>query len=109
MDEVVINGEVYVKKERTSDLVIVRTYSAGVHVGELVLRDGKEVVLRNSRIIHRWKGANTLYEIALHGVDTEDYTRISEIDPNEVLLMEAIQVHRVSEKAKESLVPVWNS
>jgi hypothetical protein len=48
--------------------VIVRTYSAGVHFGELVDRRGKEVDLANARRIWSWNGANTLHEIALAGV-----------------------------------------
>jgi len=48
--------------------VIVRTYSAGVHFGYLTSRVGQEVVLERSRRIWSWKGANSLSEIALHGV-----------------------------------------
>ncbi len=33
------------KTETKTPYVVVRTYSAGVHVGELVKRDGKEVTL----------------------------------------------------------------
>ncbi len=39
--------------------VLVRTYSAGVHFGILVKRDGKEVTLANCRRIWSWNGANT--------------------------------------------------
>lgn len=37
--------------------VIVRTYSAGVHVGELVSHKGTEVTLKNARRIWKWVGA----------------------------------------------------
>ena len=57
--------------------VVIRTYSAGVHVGELVDRRGQEVDLANSRRIWRWNGANTLNEIANHGVDANN-SKISE-------------------------------
>jgi hypothetical protein len=50
---------------------------SGVHVGQLASHKGQEVVLRNSRRIWRWRGANTLNELSVHGAD-EDYTRISE-------------------------------
>lgn len=43
--------------------VVVRTYSAGVHAGELVSQNGKEVTLKNARRIWYWRGANTLHEI----------------------------------------------
>lgn len=48
--------------------VVIRTYSAGVHIGVLERREGKEVTLSNARRIWSWQGANTLHEIALRGV-----------------------------------------
>ena len=38
-------------KQNGADFVIVRTYSAGVHYGRLVSRNGKEVVLSGARRI----------------------------------------------------------
>lgn len=69
--------------------VIIRTYSAGVHFGYLARRDGKEVDLVKSRRIWRWHGANTLSEIALHGLD-EKASRVSE--PVTITLTEAIEI-----------------
>ena len=66
-DEITINSEVYVKKIPLTDTVkhvLVRTYSAGVHFGELVKREGQDIELRNARHIWAWKGANTLSDIA---------------------------------------------
>lgn len=48
--------------------VIVRTYSAGVHVGFLKSVDGAEVILGDARQIYYWKGAFTLRELSLNGV-----------------------------------------
>lgn len=56
------------KKKTKRQYVVVRTYSAGVHVGELVSRNGKEVVLASAKRIWRWFGANTLHEVALRGI-----------------------------------------
>ena len=67
--------------------VIVRTYSAGVHVGTLAKRDGKEVMLNDARRIWSWKGAYTLHEIALAGVGRG--SRVSAAVPT-VLLTEAM-------------------
>jgi hypothetical protein len=69
--------------------VIVRTYSAGVHFGYLVHREGKEVTLERSRRIWRWSGANTLSEIANHGVDVVN-SKIAE--PVTITLTEAIEI-----------------
>lgn len=80
--------------------VVVRTYSAGVHVGDLVSRKGKEVTLRNARRIWRWQGANTLNEIALHGVGAG--SRVAEAVPS-IVLTEAIEIIVASKKAAANL------
>ena len=82
--------------------VVVRTYSAGVHVGSLVSRKGREVVLADARRLWRWRGANTLHEVALAGVSEKDYTRLS--DPvATITLTEAIEVIPASPAAKANL------
>ena len=80
--------------------VVVRTYSAGVHVGELVQRDGKEVELANAKRIWSWRGANTLHEIALHGVGSG--SRVSEPVPS-ITLLEAIEIIPCTEASEASL------
>jgi hypothetical protein len=80
--------------------VIIRTYSAGVHAGDLKSRDGKEVVLTDAQRIWYWKGANTLHEIALHGVGAG--SKISERVP-EITLTEAIEIINASNEARDSL------
>jgi len=86
-------------------LHLIRTYSAGVHFGELLKCNGKEVTLCNASRIWRWRGANTLHEVALHGV-AQDYTRISEPVP-EIMLTEAIEILPISEAAALTLKPRW--
>lgn len=76
-------------EESKRQYVLVRTYSAGVHVGELVKRSGKEVELSDARRIWYWKGANTLNEIALRGVGPG--SKVSEAVSRNVLT-EAIEV-----------------
>ena len=70
--------------------VIIRTFSAGVHVGELVSRDGREVTLANARRIWRWQGAYTLNEIASTGLDSKR-SRVS-APVAQIVLTEAIEV-----------------
>jgi hypothetical protein len=76
-------------KSSNAKHVIVRTYSAGVHFGRLIERNGKEVVLSDARRIWYWRGANTLHEIALHGVGPE--SKVSE-PVSSIVLTEAIEV-----------------
>lgn len=46
---------------------MVRTYSAGVFLGTVASRDGKEVTLTNARRIWYWAGAATLSQLATEG------------------------------------------
>jgi hypothetical protein len=80
--------------------VIVRTYSAGVHFGYLVKRDGKEVTLERSRRIWRWFGAWTLSEVATAGVNIEK-SKIG--SPVSIILTEAIEVIDCTPAAVASL------
>ena len=89
------------KSART--FVLVRTYSAGVHVGELVERRGREVDLANARRIWSWKGANTLHEVSLSGVASG--SRVSQ--PVEAItVLEAIEVIACTPEARRVIESV---
>jgi hypothetical protein len=77
---------------------VVRTYSAGVHLGTLMHLNGTNVVLKDSRRLWRWKGAFTLSEVATKGVD-KDGSRISCAVPM-IDLTEAIELIPTSEEAR---------
>lgn len=79
--------------------VIVRTHSAGVHFGYLQDRKGQEVTLTRSRRIWFWNGANTLSEIALHGVGAG--SKVAE--PVSITLTQAIEVIDMAPAGVESL------
>ena len=109
-----INGVEYVRADSivyatpakpAGPLTLVRTFSAGVHVGELVSEPGKLVTLKNARRIWRWRGANTLNEIAVEGVNRKENTRISKPVP-EITLTEVIELIPVAEGF--DLTEVWN-
>lgn len=80
--------------------VVVRTYSAGVHVGELVSLKGKECKLANARRIWRWYGANTLHEVSKHGVAAN--SRVSE-PVDSIILTEAIEIIFCSAEGEKNL------
>ena len=71
--------------------VIVRTYSAGVHCGTLKSKDGKEVVLTNSRRLWYWDGAASLSQLAIDGV-SKPYNCMFPAAVDEILLTEAIEI-----------------
>lgn len=81
--------------------VLVRTFSAGVHCGTLKESAGTAVVLTEARRVWRWRGANSLHELSLHGAEKE-WTRISEEVPL-IMLTQAVEVIPCSEKSAKNL------
>jgi len=119
-NEIEINKEIYVLKSSISQkasssikhnkmpYVVIRTYSAGVHVGWLKERKGKEVTLVDSRRIWSWEGACSLSQIAIEGVKVPDKCKFS-MEVNEILLTEAIEIIQTTEVARLNIqkVPIW--
>jgi uncharacterized protein DUF6948 len=68
---------------------VIRTFSAGVHVGVLKSRCGKEVELTDAKRIWYWNGANTLHEIASMGI--ANTSKVSDSVPA-ISLTEATEV-----------------
>ena len=91
---ITLNGIEYAPVKPVGSEVIVRTYSAGVHIGTLKSREGREVVLTNARRLWSWSGAFTLNAVATGGV-SRDNSRISKPVP-EITLLDAIEVIPVS-------------
>jgi hypothetical protein len=109
METIILNGKTY--QEVISDdskKVIVRTYSAGVHYGELKSRNGKEVELINSRRIWYWDGAASLSQMAVDGVNKPNDCKFSVAVPY-IILTEAIEIIPCTADAIKSIegVPVW--
>lgn len=86
---------------RRKPFVVVRATQAGVHVGTLESRKGSEVTLSTGRRLWRWRGANTLHEVALHGV-SEEYTRLSEPVAS-VTVLDACEVIEATKAAASNL------
>jgi hypothetical protein len=92
--------------EAATRKVLVRSRDAGVHMGELAGANGCEVSLTNARRIWRWRGANTLNEVATKGVESGTirggYTRVSE-PVAAITLLEACEIIDVTEEAAASI------
>lgn len=88
--------------------VLVRTYSAGVFVGTLKSRDGKEVVMTDARRIWYWSGAASLSQLASEGTKDPGGCKFPRPVSN-VLLTEVIEIIPLTEEARRSIdaVPVW--
>jgi len=71
--------------------VIIRTYAAGVHYGEILEKEGKEVILKDSRRLWYWKTANkgiSLSEVANEGLAND--SKVCEAVP--LIWLEAVEI-----------------
>lgn len=111
-NEIIINGEVYVKKQSSEGMpyVIVRTTSAGVFAGYLdSYGQGREVNLIKARRLWYWDGASSLSQLAMEGVTRPENCKFP-CEVENIKLFEAIEVIPTTEKAKKSIdsVKIWH-
>ena len=120
VEELVIDGTTYVPKTTESKsqvnldglkMVMIRTYSAGVHFGYLAKKEstlaGMEVELINSRRVYYWSGAATLSQLSIDGTSKPDECKFPCIVPNIQLV--AIEIIEMTSKAYDVLsnIKVW--
>ena len=81
---------------------VVRTYSAGVHIGTVEKVDGTSVLLSDSVRLCKWTGAFTLSEVATKGVgaDSRIASRVDLIE-----LTQAIEIIPTTAAARETMEP----
>lgn len=120
INEVEINGTIYVPRDSVLyhevntdglQMVLVRTYSAGVHYGYLKSKKytpaGIAVTLINCRRVWYWEGAATLSQLAVNGTSKPDKCKFPcTVQENEII---AIEIIPMTKKAFESLnsVKIW--
>jgi len=80
--------------------VVIRTLSAGVHIGELTAKAGKEVALKDAHRLWYWKGAFTLNQVATDGIKSGSKVGVS---VPSIELTEAIEVIPMSDAAFATL------
>lgn len=81
---------------------VIRTYSAGVHIGTVEAKSGTNVLLSNAVRLYKWSGAFTLSEVASAGVGTG--SRISAEVPL-IELSQAVEIIPTSEGARATFSP----
>jgi len=80
---------------------VVRTYSAGVHIGyvkEFGVKNPQHALLLNSRRLYYWSGACSLSQVAIDGVSSD--SKIA-MELPEIELTDVIEVIPCSEKSAE--------
>ena len=91
-----------VDKHVIGEKAIIRTYSAGVHFGEVIEKVKDEIILKNARRLYYWKTLNngiSLSEIANHGVHNN--SKICETVP--LIWLKPIEIIICSDKAINSI------
>ena len=103
-----INDESEIVSSYAGNLYIVRTCSAGVFFGEIVKRNGREVIMRNARRLWQWSGAASLSQLAMEGVKNPDGCKFP-CAVESVELLEVIEILKCSDAAIKSIngVEVW--
>lgn len=79
---------------------VVRTYSAGVHIGIVERKDGTNVVLTKARRLYHWSGAFTLSAVAVAGIEKGKMSCVVPI----IELTEAIELIPCSADAQRQLL-----
>ena len=114
LNEIEINGVVYVPKESFSVMAepkdgmpycMVRTYSAGVFCGYVKERNGKEAVILDAIRIWKWSGAASLSQLAMEGTNDASNCKFG-MPINKVELTEVIEVIEMTETAKQNIQKV---
>lgn len=100
-DTIKIDDVEYVRKDASANIAepvdglqysVVRTYSAGVHIGyvaEFGTKHPQYAKLLKSRRLHQWSGACSLSQVAMDGVDAD--SRIA-MELPEIELTDVIEV-----------------
>lgn len=81
---------------------IIRTYSAGVHYGEIAEKSGTEVIVKNSRRLWHWKAKESisLSAVAKYGIDESGSKVCAPVDS---IWLDAIELIPCSDAAIESI------
>ena len=106
MDEIIVNGVTYVKKEKMADKIYMVRSTAGVFYGEIIEEDGNTVTMRNARRVWYWAGAASLSQLSQEGTKDAENCKFPCIEPfkkiyavSELILMTDKSVKSLNEVA----------
>jgi hypothetical protein len=113
LETIKLNNVEYVRKdqlkttpETLKNIVMIRTYSAGVHFGELVSREGKEVVLKNAHRVFYWTNACSLSQLAIQGSQNKNTENKISVAVPEIILTEAIEIIPMTKESFDNLTAI---
>jgi hypothetical protein len=112
MNELIINGEKYLKEVNPSQVKMVRSYAAGVFYGEIISEkhevSGLVVEMKNARRVWYWSGACSLSQLSINGTIKPSDCKFPEAVPY-VKLMNVVEILDITDQALISLngVKIW--
>lgn len=89
-------------KDLMNKKVIVRGDRSGVFFGTLVVKEGREVKLKDCRRLWYWDGANSISQIATDGVKKPRNCRFTVTVPC-IIVTDSIEIILCSKKAIENI------
>ena len=109
--KITIDGVEYAPVSKPSEAVMVRSRDGGVFYGQLVSRNGDEVVMTNARRVYYWDGAATLSELATRGPSKPATCKFPAPTSGEHLILGVCEVIPVTAEALKSLdaVKEWSA
>lgn len=94
------------KKDSIKNLIgkvcLLRTYSAGVHYGTLIEKDGQDCLLKDARRIYYWSGACSLSQIAMEGSNDINNCKIA-MEVDTICLSQVIEIIPMRKEAIRNL------
>jgi hypothetical protein len=110
INEVNVNGIDYIRKDSVGnnsmavstdgmEYSVIRTYSAGVHIGYVRRHESQEVELVNSRRLWSWSDGASLSQVAIDGCKSDKFAVILP----KIILTDVIEIIQCTEKAKNVL------
>jgi len=107
-DQLLVEEEVEDPDVEIGKYVLLRTYSAGVHLGILDVMDGKNAKLKKAIRIYYWDGACSLSQLAVDGTQAPNNCKFAIPVPS-LVLTDVIEYIAVTKKALKSIksVATW--
>ena len=93
------NNDASIYQAVIGQVCVIRTYSAGVHIGKVLQVSETTVLLENSNRLYQWREAFTLSEVSQNGIGSG--SRIACAVPK-LLLTQVIEILPTTEKARNS-------
>lgn len=94
------------KKDYKGRYCIVRCNRAGVFAGNVMERNGQEVIIKNVRRLWYWDGANSLSELAKKGTKKPNNCKFT-VEVEEIEVLETIEIIPCTLEAEKSIKKVW--